>query len=84
MTGQDNLSYLYRGFHRKATTAGDVDYAQSDCVFCGQCVALCPTENLTEKPWLARVAVGKSNGSGLLVPSAVLVVILTWRLKMVR
>jgi NADH-quinone oxidoreductase subunit G len=49
MTGQDNLSYLYRGFHRKATTAGDVDYAQSDCVFCGQCVALCPTGALTEK-----------------------------------
>lgn len=49
MTGQDNLSYLNRGFNRKATTAGDVPYAESDCVFCGQCVAVCPTGALTEK-----------------------------------
>lgn len=49
MTGQDNLSYLNRGYHRKATTAGDVDYIDSDCVFCGQCVAVCPTGALTEK-----------------------------------
>ncbi len=49
MTGQDNLSYLYRGFHRKAAAAGDVPYAESDCVFCGQCVAVCPTGALTEK-----------------------------------
>ncbi len=49
MTGQDNLSYLYRGFDRKATTAGDVPYIESDCVFCGQCVAVCPTGALLEK-----------------------------------
>lgn len=49
MTGQDNLSYLYRGFDRKATTAGDIPYIESDCVFCGQCVAVCPTGALTEK-----------------------------------
>jgi NADH-quinone oxidoreductase subunit G len=49
MTGQDNLSYLNRGFARKATTAGDVPYIESDCVFCGQCVAVCPTGALTEK-----------------------------------
>jgi len=49
MTGQDNLSYLNRGFHRKATTAADVPYIESDCVFCGQCVAVCPTGAITEK-----------------------------------
>ncbi|MEA4926681.1 MAG: formate dehydrogenase subunit alpha [Syntrophomonadaceae bacterium] len=49
MTGKDNLSYLNRGFNRKATTAGDVSYLESDCVFCGQCVAVCPTGALTEK-----------------------------------
>lgn len=49
MTGQDNLAYLNRGFDRKATTAGDVPYMESDCVFCGQCVAVCPTGALTEK-----------------------------------
>ena len=54
MTGQDNLSYLNRGFHRKATTAGDVDYIDSDCVFCGQCVAVCPTGALQEKTMVGQ------------------------------
>jgi len=49
MTGQDNLAYMNRGYHRKVTTAGDVDYINSDCVFCGQCVAVCPTGALVEK-----------------------------------
>jgi formate dehydrogenase alpha subunit len=49
ITGADNLSYANRGFYRKATTAGDVPYIDSDCVFCGQCVAVCPTGALTEK-----------------------------------
>jgi formate dehydrogenase alpha subunit len=43
LTGADNLFIFEPGFHRKATTAGDVDYINSDCVFCGQCVAVCPT-----------------------------------------
>ena len=50
LTGADNLSYLHRGWNRKAITAGDVDYIDSDsCVFCGQCVAVCPTGALQEK-----------------------------------
>lgn len=49
ITGQDNLSYMYRGHNRKVTTADDVSYVDSDCVFCGQCVAVCPTGALTEK-----------------------------------
>lgn len=55
ITGQDNLSYLYRGCRRKATTAGDVPYIESDCVFCGQCVAVCPTGALTEKSMSGKV-----------------------------
>lgn len=54
MTGQDNLAYLYRGFECKPTTAGDVPYIESDCVFCGQCVAVCPTGALTEKPMAGK------------------------------
>ncbi len=54
MTGQDNLSYALRGFNRKVATAGDVDYAESDCVFCGQCVAVCPTGALTEKQMIGQ------------------------------
>lgn len=34
LTGADNLSYLNRGFHRKATTAGDVDYIDADIANC--------------------------------------------------
>jgi len=30
LIGKDNLSYLNRVSHRKATTAGDVDYIESD------------------------------------------------------
>lgn len=49
MTGQDNLGFMNRGFRTIPTTAGDVPYIESDCVFCGQCVAVCPTGALTEK-----------------------------------
>lgn len=49
LTGQDNLAYINRGFRTKVTTAGDVPYIESDCVFCGQCVAVCPTGALLEK-----------------------------------
>ncbi len=49
ITGRDNLSYMYRGYNRKVTTADDVSFVNSDCVFCGQCVAVCPTGALTEK-----------------------------------
>ncbi|MCM1565248.1 MAG: formate dehydrogenase subunit alpha [Dehalobacter sp.] len=49
ITGQDNLSYMYRGFDAMATTANNVPYLESNCVFCGQCVTACPTGALTEK-----------------------------------
>lgn len=54
ITGQNNLSFLYRGFNRKVTTGGDVPYIESDCVFCGQCVAVCPTGALTEKTMIGQ------------------------------
>lgn len=49
LTGQDNLSYINRGFNRKIAAPEDADYINSDCVFCGQCVAVCPTGALLEK-----------------------------------
>jgi len=39
----------YRGGRAKIVTAFDRDYGDSDCVFCGECVSLCPTGALTEK-----------------------------------
>jgi NADH-quinone oxidoreductase subunit G len=49
ITGKDILDFSYRGFNTKVTPFGDTDYIESDCVFCGQCVAYCPTGALTEK-----------------------------------
>lgn len=49
LTGKDILTHLHRGFNSKATTACDAPLIDSDCVFCGQCVAVCPTGALTEK-----------------------------------
>ncbi len=52
VVGKDNLHFAYRGFDRKATTCGDVPYVESDCTFCGTCVAFCPTGALMERSML--------------------------------
>ena len=49
ITGKNNLDYAYRGFNSKVTTFYDVPFVESDCVFCGACVSVCPTGALTEK-----------------------------------
>jgi len=38
-----------RGFDTKVTTANDTSLQDSNCVFCGQCVQVCPVGALTEK-----------------------------------
>jgi formate dehydrogenase major subunit len=47
--GIDAIDYAYRGFHTKVTAPFDRGLKDSDCVFCGQCVQVCPTGALTEK-----------------------------------
>jgi len=47
--GIDNLDFAYRSNTTKVTTAGDRPYIESDCTFCGTCVAVCPTGALVEK-----------------------------------
>ncbi|TYO94589.1 formate dehydrogenase alpha subunit [Desulfallas thermosapovorans DSM 6562] len=49
ITGKNNLDFAYRGFNTKATTFYDVPFVESDCVFCGNCVSVCPTGALAEK-----------------------------------
>jgi predicted molibdopterin-dependent oxidoreductase YjgC len=38
-----------RGFHTHVTTNFDVTMLDSPCVFCGQCVGVCPTGALKPK-----------------------------------
>jgi NADP-reducing hydrogenase subunit HndD len=43
------IDYTKRGFNTKVATPFDGGLKDSDCVFCGQCVQVCPTGALTEK-----------------------------------
>jgi formate dehydrogenase major subunit len=47
--GIDAIDYARRGFNAKVTVPFDRGLRDSDCVFCGQCVQVCPTGALTEK-----------------------------------
>ena len=56
------IAYGYRGILAKITTKGDNSLKNSDCVFCGECLQVCPVGALVEKnsryirPWeLERV-----------------------------
>jgi NADP-reducing hydrogenase subunit HndD len=43
------IEYARRGFNTKVSVPFDRGLKESDCVFCGQCVQVCPTGALTEK-----------------------------------
>ncbi|MDQ0286084.1 NADH-quinone oxidoreductase subunit G/formate dehydrogenase alpha subunit [Desulfofundulus luciae] len=47
--GKNIVDFAYRGFNTKVTPAMDSTLAGSDCVFCGNCVAVCPVGALQEK-----------------------------------
>ncbi len=49
ITGKNNIDYAFRGFDSKISTFGDTSFVDSDCVFCGACVSVCPTGAMTEK-----------------------------------
>jgi len=48
-TGKAALTFLNRGFDTVAAPPFGTPLAESDCVSCGSCVAICPTGALTEK-----------------------------------
>jgi predicted molibdopterin-dependent oxidoreductase YjgC len=52
------IDFGYRGGRTKIVTAADQSYGDSNCVFCGECVQLCPVGALVEnkarfagRPW---------------------------------
>jgi len=46
---QGAIDYFQRGFANKPATLNNLPLEDSECTFCGTCVALCPTGALTEK-----------------------------------
>lgn len=43
------IDLAYRGFNTRVTPPLDTDLAESDCVYCARCVAVCPVGALTYK-----------------------------------
>jgi predicted molibdopterin-dependent oxidoreductase YjgC len=43
------ITMMNRGFRAKVATAFDTRLQDSNCIFCGQCISVCPTGALTEK-----------------------------------
>lgn len=52
--GKHIIDFAYRGFNSKVTPAMDTPYSESDCAFCGNCVAVCPVGALSEKGMLRK------------------------------
>ncbi|RJR34797.1 MAG: 4Fe-4S dicluster domain-containing protein [Deltaproteobacteria bacterium] len=52
--GRAVLDFAYRGFNTKVAPAMDVPLAESDCVYCARCVAVCPVGALAYKNLAGR------------------------------
>lgn len=48
------VDLAYRGFNTKVAPAMDIDLAESDCVYCARCVAVCPVGALTYKNMVGK------------------------------
>ncbi len=48
------IDYAHRGFNTKVAVPYHRSLTESDCVFCGQCVSVCPVGALTERSRIGR------------------------------
>lgn len=54
IVGKSILDFAYRGFNCKVGPFMDTPMSESECVYCGSCVAVCPVGALTEKAMLGK------------------------------
>ena len=52
ITGKNIIDFSYRGFNTRVAPFGDTPLSESECIYCGNCVAFCPTGALSEKQML--------------------------------
>lgn len=52
--GSVAIEYAHRGFHTKVAVPYHRSLTESDCVFCGQCVSVCPVGALVERSRLGK------------------------------
>jgi NADH-quinone oxidoreductase subunit G len=52
ITGKNIIDFSYRGFNTRVAPFGDTPLGESECIYCGNCVAFCPVGALSEKQML--------------------------------
>jgi len=53
--GINNLGYAHRGFNTVVVPAYNMDFCDSVCTYCGQCINVCPTAAFLEKSYTQEV-----------------------------
>ncbi|MDR0938006.1 MAG: [FeFe] hydrogenase, group A [Mediterranea sp.] len=56
-----------RGFHTTIEPAFDLSLTESECTYCGQCVAVCPVGALTERDYTTRLVDDLSNPDKIVI-----------------
>lgn len=54
VVGRNILDFSYRGFKTKPGPFMDTSISESDCVYCGSCVTVCPVGALVEKERIGK------------------------------
>ena len=68
--GHGVLGFINRGFKTHIGPAGDISFADSPCLQCGQCVNVCPTGALMEKSEIDKIDAAFEAGKHVVVQTA--------------